>query len=110
MVYNYKREINTASWSEQNLQNAILETNRTSILNASRRYGIPYTTLHRHMVRSYRLKGIFCIVFTLDEIELLNYVHKIDSIFYGLNRVEFLQLTREFTKKKREQKVVLHKM
>lgn len=35
-----------------------------------------------------------------EEAELLNYVHKMDSNFYGLTRAEFLRLGGEFAKEK----------
>lgn len=103
MVYNYKRKTDRAKWSEDNLRRAILEANRTNILNGSRMYGIPYATLHRHVKSGCTEKklGRFSTVFTPEEeTELLNYVHKMDSIFYGLTRVEFLKLAGEFARKK----------
>lgn len=103
MVYNYKRKTDRAKWSEDNLKRAILEANRSSILNGSRMYGIPYATLHRHVKSGCTEKklGRFSTVFTPEEeTELLNYVHKMDSIFYGFTRVEFLKLAGEFARLK----------
>lgn len=47
MVYDYKRKTDRASLSEENLKKAMEEAMKTSILKASRMYGIPYATLHR---------------------------------------------------------------
>nr|CAI5865864.1 unnamed protein product [Callosobruchus analis] len=49
MVYNYKRKTARVAWSEINLKNATIEAERSRILTASKRYGIPYATIHRHM-------------------------------------------------------------
>lgn len=49
MVYTYKRKTDRASWSDENLAKAVEEAKKTSKLNASKMYGIPYATLHRHI-------------------------------------------------------------
>lgn len=49
MVYYYKRKSDRAKWFKENLQNALREAQKTTILNASKKYGIPYATLYRHL-------------------------------------------------------------
>nr|CAH7769355.1 unnamed protein product [Callosobruchus chinensis] len=82
MVYNYKRKTDRAAWSEINLKNAMLEAERSAILTASKRYGIPYATLHRHMKSgsSEKKLGRFKKVFSdEEEAKLLKYLQKLDD-------------------------------
>nr|CAH7744558.1 unnamed protein product [Callosobruchus chinensis] len=101
MVYNYKRKTGRAAWSEIDLKNAMIGTERSTILTASKRYGIPYATLHRHMKSgsSEKKLGRFKKVFSDEEkAELLKFLQKLDDVFYGMTRLEFLQLAGEFAK------------
>jgi len=103
MVYKYKRKTDRANWSEESLAKAIKEAKKTSVLKASKIYSIPYATLHRHIKSGSSKKklGRFESVFTSEEEEvLLRYVKKMDSLFYGLTRAEFLQIAGEFAKNK----------
>lgn len=103
MVYTYKRKTDRANWSEETLAKAMEEAKKTSKLQASKMYGIPYATLHRHIKSGSSKKklGRFVSVFTPEEEEeLLTYVKKMDSLFYGLTRTEFLQVAGEFANKK----------
>ncbi|GBP80083.1 hypothetical protein EVAR_22006_1 [Eumeta japonica] len=66
-------------------------------------YNIPYATLHRHIKSgSLRKKlGRFVPVFNPEEEEeLLNYVQRMDSLFYSLKRIEFMQIAGEFARQK----------
>lgn len=102
MVYNYKRKTDRASWSEETLKRAMRETHTGSITSASKKYGIPYATLYRHLkVGSSKKKlGRFETVFTSnEEADLVTYVKEMDLIFYGLTRSDFLQVVGEFAKK-----------
>lgn len=103
MVYKYKRKTDRANWSEDILKKAMVEAKNTSILRASKSYGIPYATLYRHIKSgsSQKKLGRFQTVFsTEEENELVYYVQKMDSLFYGLTRTEFLRLAGEFARKK----------
>lgn len=102
MVYKYKRKTDRASWSEENLKKAMLEAQISSITASSKKYGIPYATLYRHLQKGSAKKklGRFETIFTpKEEEDLVAYVKKMDSIFYGLTRVEFLRIVGEFAKK-----------
>ncbi|XP_046968875.1 MFS-type transporter clz9-like [Vanessa cardui] len=108
MVYTYKRKTDRANWSQENLAKAMEEAKKTSKLRASKMYGIPYATLHRHIESGSSKKklGRFESVFTPEEEkELLLYVQKMDSLFYGLTRTEFLQIVGEFARKKGKARV-----
>nr|CAH7722954.1 unnamed protein product [Callosobruchus chinensis] len=81
----------------------MIEAERSTILTSSKRYGIPYATLHRHMKSgsSEKKLGRFKKVFSdEEEAELLKFLQKLDDVFYGMTRLEFLQLAGEFAKRK----------
>ncbi|KAJ2953466.1 hypothetical protein O0L34_g1061 [Tuta absoluta] len=102
MVHNYVRKTDRASWSEESLKKAMREAQIGTISSASKKYGIPFATLHRHLKTgsSQKKLGRFETVFTpAEEADLVAYVKKMDSIFYGLTRSEFLQVVGEFAKK-----------
>nr|CAH7743150.1 unnamed protein product [Callosobruchus chinensis] len=82
MVYNCKRKTDRVAWSETNLKNAMIEAERSTILTASKRYGIPYATLHRHIKSgsSEKKLGRFKKVFSdEEEAELLKFLQKLDD-------------------------------
>lgn len=95
MVYNYVRKTQRGSWSTDNLNKAMKEASQTSIKVAAQKYGIPYATLHRHIKSqsTEKILGRYKTVFTTEEeAELADYVKKVDALFYGLTRKEFLAL------------------
>lgn len=51
MVFNYKRKSNRAAWSEETLGKAIraVKEDRQSINSTAKKFGIPFTTLQRHV-------------------------------------------------------------
>lgn len=81
----------------------MVEAKTSSIRQASLKYGIPYGTLHRHLLSNCSEKklGRFRPVFTPDEEkQLTEYIRKVDSLFYGRTRIEFMQLAGQFAKVK----------
>lgn len=69
MVNTYKRKSQRGSWSSETLAKAMVEAKESSIRQASLKYGIPYGTLHRHLLSNSSEKklGRFRPVFTPDE-------------------------------------------
>ncbi|XP_013194639.2 uncharacterized protein LOC106138132 [Amyelois transitella] len=106
MVYNYKRKTERASWSESTLREAMNEAKKTSIKGAATKYGISYSVLQRRMKTGSSVKslGRFKSIFTNDEeLELVQHLKSLDSLFYGLTKSEFLRLVGEFAKRKNKQ-------
>lgn len=101
MVYSYKRKSNRGSWEEKDMEAALaaVQESGESILNASKSFNVPYGTLHRHLKKGTAVKclGRFQPVFTkVQELELKEYLLKMDSVFFGLTKKEFLELVFEF--------------
>lgn len=80
---------------------AIKEVNEKhgSIKSIAIKYGIPRTTLRRHLKTGSAKKklGRFTTVFALQqEEELLEYVFHMDNLFFGLTKEDFLQLVFQY--------------
>lgn len=106
MVNTYKRKSQRGSWSSETLAKAMVEAKESSIRQASLKYGIPYGTLHRHLLSNSSEKklGRFRPVFTPDEEkQLTEYIRRVDSLFYGLTRKEFMQIAGQFAKAKNKE-------
>lgn len=104
MVYKYTRKSNQAGWSEESLRNAVndVQEKGESINSVAKKYGIPFATLHRH-VKSGNVKkklGRFVPVFTREQEEdLCKYLKELDSLFFGVTRVDFLKLAYDYATK-----------
>jgi len=97
MVNKYKRKTSQASWLSSTMRQAMLEVQELgkSTKSVATKYGIPRTTLQRHLQSgSFEKKlGRFVTVFSPEqETELLEYVFHMDALFYGLSKKEFLEL------------------
>lgn len=106
MVNKYKRKSTQGSWSEILMENAIREVAelKKNIKSTAAKYGIPRATLQRHLKTGSSKKklGRFTTVFSEEqELELLNYVFEMDSVFYGLSKEEFLKLVFQYAEKNR---------
>lgn len=103
MVFKYKRKTNQASWSEETLRKAMKEVKEGQSINATAtKYGIPYVTLHRHLKSGSTVKklGRFATIFTPDQEQALcEYLMKLDSLFYGLTRIDFLRMAFDYAEK-----------
>lgn len=104
MVFKYKRKTARASWSEESLERAtkLVKEEGKSINSAAKKLGIPFTTLHRHLKSGSVSKklGRYIPVFTPEQEEdLCAYLKKLDSLFFGLTRSEFLDLVFEYARK-----------
>jgi hypothetical protein len=102
MVSNYKKKSNHGSWSEKEMESALLEARKSSIRTASQMYGIPVGTLHRHLVKNNPKKklGRFKPVFTPEqEIELSEHAVALDHRLYGLTREAMCILAFEFAER-----------
>lgn len=63
---------------------------------AAKMYQIPYTTLQQRQETIKKLER-FTTVFTKNqEDKLCNYLKKLDNVFFGLTRTDFLQLVYDF--------------
>ncbi|XP_041983266.1 uncharacterized protein LOC121736248 [Aricia agestis] len=72
-----------------------VQENLGSVKFVANKYGLPRTTLRRHLKTGCSIKklGRFTTVFTLQqEEELLEYVFHLDSLFFGMTKEDFLQL------------------
>lgn len=108
MVYKYVRKSERGSWTVDNLKKAMEEAKNSSINKASKMYRMPYGTLHRHIKSQSTEKklGRYTKVFSdEEERQLASYVLKVDSMFYGLTRKEFLTLAGHFAKAKNKKNV-----
>ncbi|CAK1602055.1 unnamed protein product [Parnassius mnemosyne] len=102
MVNNYIRKTSRASWSEETMKTAIVEAKKSSIKSASQKYGIPYTTLQRHVKSNSSIKslGSFKPVFNEEQEKILEkHLRDLDALFYGLSRNEFKELAGEYAKR-----------
>lgn len=101
MVFNYKRKSNRAAWSEETLDRAVraVKDDGQSINSTAKKFGIPFTTLQRHVKTGNNSKklGRFTPVFSPEqEEELCLYIKKLDSLFFGISRSEFLELVYDY--------------
>lgn len=58
MVNKYIRESNRGTWTEETMRMAMNEAKTTSISSASKKYGIPIGTLHRHIKKGDSSKNL----------------------------------------------------
>lgn len=101
MVYKYIRKSDRASWSEENLVAAVEKVKRNEIplKMASKMYEIPYTTLRKHVQKGTKKKflGRYKPVFDIKrEAELVNYINKMDEVFFGLTKTDICSLAYKF--------------
>ncbi|XP_071040606.1 uncharacterized protein [Parasteatoda tepidariorum] len=102
MVNKYKRKTEQAAWCETAMKNAMKESETTSVTASSKKYGIPLSTLQRHLRKGSCSKnlGRYRRVFNDEqEAELLEYVFQVDDLFYGLTKNEFLKLVYEYAER-----------
>lgn len=81
---------------------AMEESKKTSVNAAAKKYGINLSTLQRHLKKgsAKKILGRFVPVFTeAQELELVNYIFHMDSLFYGLTKKEFLELVFQYAEK-----------
>ncbi|KAJ8706956.1 hypothetical protein PYW08_011090 [Mythimna loreyi] len=99
MVNKYKRKTTNASWDEDIMKRAMEEAGKTSVKGAAKKYGINLSTLQRHIKKGCpkRKLGRFITVFNENqEKELLEYVFHMDSLFFGLTKIDFLKLVYQY--------------
>lgn len=104
MVFKYKRKSNRGAWSEESLKRAMkaVKENGKSIKSTATEFGIPFTTLYRHLKAGNTSKklGRFTTIFSPEqEKELCAYLTKLDSLFFGLTRSDFLELVYQYAAK-----------
>lgn len=98
MVFKYKRKTNRGSWSEETMQKAMDDAKATTISAASKKYGIPIGTLHRHIKKGDASKklGRFQPVFSKEmEQKLCDLAIERDNLFYGLTKESLQTLAFE---------------
>ncbi|CAH2104755.1 unnamed protein product [Euphydryas editha] len=101
MVNKYKRKTSQAAWDETAMTSALKEVTdlKRSVKSTAQKFGIPLTTLHRHLKSGSAQKklGRFATIFTSEqENELLEYLFHMDAFFYGLSKEEFLRLVYQY--------------
>lgn len=104
MVFKYMRKSDRAAWSEETLEKALkaVKDDKQSINSTAKKFGIPFTTLQRHVKSGKKSKklGRFTPVFSPEqEGELCAYLKKLDSLFFGLTRSDFLELVFHYASK-----------
>ncbi|XP_030753742.1 uncharacterized protein LOC115880607 [Sitophilus oryzae] len=106
MVFKYKRISSRGdSWSEQTMSLALndLKQGKISIRGASKKYGIPYSTLadHKKLNTSKKKLGRYSKVFSeAEEKELVEYLKELDKRFYGLTKRDFCKLAYQYAEEK----------
>ena len=101
MVNKYIRKTNRGSWTEETMQMAMNEAKTTTIRSASKKYGIPIGTLHRHIKKgdSSKTLGRFKPVFSKKlERKICDLAIQRDMLFYGLTKQSLQQLAYEVAK------------
>ncbi|CAH1973558.1 unnamed protein product [Acanthoscelides obtectus] len=101
MVNKYIRKSNRGSWTGETMQMAMNEAKTTSIISASKKYGIPIGTLHRHIKKGDSPKnlGRFKPVLSKElEREICDLAMERDILFYGLTKRSLQQLAYEVAK------------
>lgn len=101
MVNKYKRKTLQAAWEETTMKKALGEVRElhNSVKSTAKKYGIPRSTLQRHLQSGSAKKklGRYTTVFTPEEEkELIEYVFHMDALFYGLSKKEFLELVYQY--------------
>lgn len=89
MVHKYKRKTNQASWSEDQMRSAMEEARNSTINSASKKYGIPIGTLHRHLKSGDASKklGRYRPIFSKElEQKIYELAVERDRVFYGLTK------------------------
>nr|XP_015915036.2 uncharacterized protein LOC107445205 [Parasteatoda tepidariorum] len=102
MVNKYKRKTEQATWCETAMKNAMKESETTAVSAASKKYGIPLSTLQRHLKKgscSKNLGGYRRVFKDEQEAELLQYVFQVDYLFYSLTKNEFFKLVYEYAER-----------
>lgn len=103
MVPKYKKKTNQGTWDKDVMRTAInLCKAGESVKGTAKKYGMAYATLYRHVKSGNVIPkvGRFRPVFSEDqEIELRTYLKDMDSVFFGLTRDEFKNLTYTYAKK-----------
>lgn len=96
----YKRITNRASWSEDNLKEAVEMVNayRTTAWQASKEYNIPCRTLRRRIAQNNTIKGSLGLASCLNshETNLIRYIKKMESAGYPLTSVVLRRLAYSF--------------
>lgn len=101
MVSKYKRKTNRGSWTEETMQKAMDEAKTSSIRSASKTYGVPIGTLHRHIKKGdpSRKLGRFQPVFSKElEQKICDLAIERDTLFYGLTKDSLKELAFEVAK------------
>ena len=101
MVNKYTRRTNRGSWTEETMQMAMNEAKTTSISSASKKYGFPIGTLHRHIKKGDLSKnlGRFKPVFSKElERKICDLAIERDMLFYGLTKESLQQLAYKVAK------------
>lgn len=101
MPRSYKRKTAKASWSIQDLKNAIAAVrNGTSVRNSGIKYGVPEATLRRRIkINNEDKEGILGRRPTFSdeqELELTHHILKLSNIFYGLTPYELRQVAYNY--------------
>jgi hypothetical protein len=108
MVYKYKRRTERASWSEAALKSAMsavtdaFDGEKLSIRAAAEKFDIPYPTLRKHIIKNSMTKslGRFRRTFSdSQEEDLVKYLHKMESFFYGLTKTDLKSIAYQLAER-----------
>lgn len=104
MVRNYRRKTSRAEYSKQHLFEALdaIKTNRTSQIEAAKRYGIPASTLNNHLkgrrgVKSSNLGREAAIPWEI-EVKIAANIKTMEKWGFGLSKQETLLAIGEYVK------------
>ena len=104
MVRHYKRKTNRSSWSEKSIKKSLLDikNRKMSVKAASMHYGIPRTTLIRHLKNNVSSPGKnklgrFQVTFNPDvEKKLVEYLKDMQLRFFGLSRKALCSIAYDY--------------
>lgn len=111
MPRTYQKKNIRAQWRLEDLKKAVVDVNskQLNVNQASRKYGIPYTTIKDHVSNRCRNSNAAKVIpkvvgkkpaFTLEqENKLADYCIKLSQRYYGLSITEFRQLAYQYAQK-----------
>lgn len=107
MVFKYHRKsARGETWTEEKMSLALNDINqrKISVRGASKKYGIPYSTLSDHKKSNSPKKklGRYSKVFSEEEEKkLVDYLKELDKRFYGLTKKDLCQVAYQYAEEKK---------
>ena len=106
MVRNYIRKTERRAYSDDDIKPALndIRSNKIILRRATEVYGIPHTTLRRHLKglvsRPGKLGGFVIVLDDGFETELLQHLKDIQHLFYGMSSLQVRTLVYDLAEQK----------